>query len=91
MQQNIGTDSARWDASLTAFNALAAAEQTAWGDEAAALNIEETSLPYAGDPAISPGAALFAYARTLFRLGLYTAPGAPDGTNATAWAADIIS
>jgi hypothetical protein len=91
IQQMIGQQSAHWDASLAAFNALDPADQATWTAEAEALGIPEVSIPYAGDPAIPAGAALFAYARTLFKMGIYAANGDPDGTNAAAWAANIAS
>ena len=59
--------------------------------EAGALGVTEISIPYAGDPVIPAGAALFALACTLFNLGIHAATGAPDGTNAAAWATSIAS
>ncbi len=89
VQQIIGQNSAQWDASLAAFNALDAADQDAWTAEATSLGIPEISIPYAGDPAIPAGAALFALSRTLYHLGIHAGTGPPDGTNAAAWAASI--
>jgi hypothetical protein len=53
------------------------------------VNAEE--IPYAGDPPIPAGAALFALARTLYHLGIHAGTGPPDGANAAAWAASITS
>ena len=91
IQQLIGKGSVEWDASLAAFNALDAADQDAWTAEATSLGIPEISIPYAGDPPIPAGAALFALARTLYHLGIHAGTGPPDGTNAAAWATSITS
>lgn len=91
VQQIIDKETAAWESSLAAFNALDPAEQTAWTDEAEALGVPEVSMPYAGDPPIPAGATLFALARTLFKLGIHAAAGAPDGANAAAWATNIAS
>ncbi len=91
VQQIIGKETAAWESSLAAFNALDPAEQTDWTAEAETLGIPEVSIPYAGDPPIPAGAALFALSRTLYHLGIHAATGAPDGTNAAAWATIIAS
>jgi hypothetical protein len=91
IQQLIGQQSAQWDASLAAFNALDAADQATWTTEAETLGLTEIGIPYAGAPPIPAGAALFGLARTLFQMGIHAANGAPDGTNAAAWAASITS
>ena len=38
------------------------------------------------DPAISPGLQMFLAAGTLYQLGIHTANGAPDDSNAAVWA-----
>jgi hypothetical protein len=62
-----------------------------WETEGDNAGLEEILLPNATDPAISAGLQLFLGANALFDLGIYTANGAPDATNAAAWAASIIS
>ncbi len=47
--------------------------------------------PEIGNPPISAGAALYILARTLHGLGIYVDTGAPDGSNAAAWAGNITA
>ena len=91
VQQVIGKGKVPWNVSLAAFDALPQAEQDEWTAEAAALGIVESHIPYAGNPPISAGAALYILARTLHGLGIYVDTGAPDGSNAAAWAGNIIA
>lgn len=89
IQQMIGKGTAAWNANLAAFNALDPADQGVWTSEAETLGLTEISIPYAGAPPIPAGAAFFALARTLFDLGVYAINGAPDGSNAVAWATSV--
>jgi hypothetical protein len=68
-----------------------AAAPNAPGPSATTVNYQGRLADDAGDPPIPAGAALFALARSLFHLGIHAATGAPDGTNAAAWAASIAS
>ena len=85
LQQVIGPDSSEFEASLTAWNALGGTDRLNWNTRAVQLGLIEQNISYASDPAMSPGLALFAVARALFRLGLNTAAGAPSGLNYDAW------
>jgi len=74
-------------AARTAFSGLASAVD--WETAGEGADLEEVALPNATDPAISAGLQLFLGSCTLFDLGIYTANGAPDDTNAAAWATSI--
>jgi hypothetical protein len=74
-------------AARTDFAGLASAAD--WETAGEAAGLEEVLLPNATDPAISPGLQLFLGARVLFDNGIYVANGAPDDTNAAAWATSI--
>ncbi len=87
----IGPGSTEFEASRTAFAALPAGDQAEWNTEAVAAGISEQSITYASDAPISPGLALFAASRALYRLGLNTAAGAPGADNAAAWRAYFTS
>ena len=66
------------------------AEKTAWENQALLAGLEEIHILYAEEVAVSPGAQLFALAATLFRMGLYTDIGVPNG-NAQQWKDSITS
>ena len=85
LSQVLGSNSANFEAARTEFAALTAPQQADWNTRAAALGITQQSIPYATDPAISPGLALYAVARALFLLGLNVAAGAPAAANFDAW------
>ncbi|HEX7957397.1 MAG TPA: hypothetical protein VF508_10670 [Pyrinomonadaceae bacterium] len=85
LSQVLGVGSTEFDAARVAFAALTAAERDTWEDSAVALGITEQSITYATDPAITPGLALFAVARALYRLGINVEDGAPGAANAAAW------
>jgi hypothetical protein len=87
LSQVLGANSSEFDASRVAFNALSAPERATWEDAAEALGMTEQSITYATDPAVTPGLALFAVARTLYRLGVNVADGQPGAANAGEWAA----
>jgi hypothetical protein len=85
LSQVIGAATADFDASMTAFAALGSTAIGHWDTTAEGIGITSQSITYATDAAISPGAALFAIARTLYRLGFNTSAGAPGATNYAAW------
>jgi hypothetical protein len=85
LAQVLGTGGAEYDASIAAFNALTVEQRADWNTDATALGITQQSIPYATDAPVSPGAMLFAVARTLFRLGIGTDNGVPDGLNSGEW------
>lgn len=85
LSQVLGVASTEFNASRVAFNALQAAERADWEARAVAAGLTEQSITYATDPAITPGLALFAVARTLYRLGINVEDGAPGAANADAW------
>ena len=87
--ETIGSGAATFNAAATAYAALAPAEQADWDTEAGGLGILPATIAYANDPAISEGQSLFALAFALNRLSI--GPGAPDGTNAAAWATAVSS
>ena len=49
----------------------------------------EVDLEYAAAGPISPGAQLFALARTLYALETHTVHGSPDAGNAAAWQSSV--
>jgi len=61
----------------------------AWNAAAAAANFSAATLPYATDPLISAGLAMFELSSALYTAGVIVSPGAPAGDNATAWAVII--
>ena len=85
----IGSGAANFNAASAAFAALAPAEQADWDTEAGGINILPADIDYATAAAISEGQSLFTLAYTLNLLGI--GPGAPDGTNAAAWATAVSS
>ena len=85
----IGSSAVNFNAASAAFAALTPTEQTDWDSEAAGINIQPADIDYAAAAAISEGQSLFALAYTLNLLGI--GPGAPDGTNAAAWATAVSS
>jgi hypothetical protein len=85
LSQVIGSASATFEASRTAFAALTAPQRADWNTRAAALGITEQTIPYASDAAISPGLALFAVSQALYNLGLNLEDGAPGAANSDAW------
>jgi hypothetical protein len=91
LQQALGANSSEFEASRTAFNALAPSEKALWETEAADAGLVEQVIPYATDPAISPGLALFVVARALFALGINVADGTPGAANADDWADYYVS
>ena len=78
-------------ASRAIFAALTPAEKDTWEAEANSLNLATVSLDYAVDAAMTPGEQLFSQAKALYSIGIHSATGDPDGTNATAWATAIAS
>jgi hypothetical protein len=91
LQKVLGTSSAEYDASVTAFAALTSTERGHWNTSAEGIGLTEQSIVYATDPAVSPGLALFAVSRALFALGLNVSAGAPSGSNYAAWATYFAS
>lgn len=91
LQQVIGAASSEFEASRTAYAAMTANLRLEWEGQAVMSGITEQSLPYATDPAISPGLALFAISRVLFLLGINTADPAPAGDTADEWGEYIRS
>lgn len=85
----IGSSAANFNAAGAAFAALTPTEQGDWDTEAAGINIQPAVIDYANAAAISEGQSLFTLAYTLNLLGI--GPGAPDGTNAAAWATAVSS
>jgi len=86
LSQVLGAGSTEFNASRTAYNALTAPERAEWEAKAVAIGITEQSITYAADDPVSPGLALFAVARALYRLGVNVADGAPGGANQAEWA-----
>ena len=101
----LADDAAHWNAYLTkqligprrsAFQAAlleyakAEVDQAGWEATAASMGLHEVYIPYAEEPAISPGAQLFVLASTLFGLGMYASLGTPNG-NAELWKDSITS
>lgn len=91
LSQVLGAASTEFDASVAAYAALTAPERAAWETKAVAIGITEQSITYATDDPVSPGLALFAVARTLYRLGVNVEDGAPGGANPVAWGDFFIS
>jgi len=91
LSQVLGSGSTEFDASRAAYAALTAPERAAWEAAAAAAGMTEQNIVYATDDAITPGLALFAVARTLYRLGVNVEDGAPGGANQAAWAGYFTS
>ena len=85
LQQVIGPGSSEFEASRAAFAALPAADRDNWEARAVALGLTAQSIAYATDPPVSPGLALFAISRALYRLGINTPAGAPAAANFDAW------
>jgi len=85
LQQVIGPSSTEIDASKLAYAALSAPERADWETAALAAGLTAQSLAYASDAAISPGLALFAVSRGLFRLGINVADGEPGAANQAEW------
>ncbi|HEX8495483.1 MAG TPA: hypothetical protein VF658_21910 [Pyrinomonadaceae bacterium] len=85
LQQVIGPGSSEFEASRAAYAAMGAEPREGWEDQAVAMGLTAQSLPYASDFAITPGLALFAVSRALFRLGLNAEDGVPGPANAPAW------
>jgi hypothetical protein len=85
LSQVIGAATADYDASATAFAALGSTAIGHWNDTATGIGITSQTIPYASDAAVSPGLALFAICRALYRLGFNTSAGAPGATNYAAW------
>jgi hypothetical protein len=85
LQQTLGPNSSEFEASRTAYNALTAAERDTWNAAALDAGIIEQTIPYATDPPVSPGLALFAVARALHALGFNEVDGAPGAANAAEW------
>ncbi len=91
LSQVIGAASSEFDASATAFAALTSTERGHWETAATAAGLTEQTIAYASDDPISPGLALFAVSRALFRLGLNVAGGAPAAGNYAEWGAYFAS
>lgn len=85
LQQVLGPGNSEFEAARTAFNALGASDRANWNARATALGISEQTIPYATDAPVSPGLALFAISRALFRLGLNVVAGTPAAANYDAW------
>jgi len=85
LSQIIGASSSEFDASVTAFNALDSTAKGHWETEATTLGLTSQTIAYASDDPVTPGLALFAACRTLYRLGLNVSAGAPGATNYAAW------
>ena len=91
LQQTLGANSSEFEASRTAYAALSAPQRADWETAATTAGLVEQTIPYASDAAISPGLALFAVARALFRLGINTDDGEPGAANQAAWGAFYVS
>lgn len=91
LQRALGPNSSEFEASRTAYAALTAPQRADWETEAAGVGLVEQVIEYASDPAITPGLALFAVARSLFALGLNVADGEPGAANQTEWATYFAS
>lgn len=65
-------------------------DQPGWEAAAAELGLRPIHLEYAAEAEVSPGAQLFVLAATLYRLGLYTSLGQPNG-NAAVWQQQIAA
>jgi hypothetical protein len=85
LSQVLGSGSSEYDASATAYAALTSTERGHWETEATTIGMTTQAISYATDADVTPGLALFAVARTLYRLGINVSAGAPSGTNYAAW------
>lgn len=85
LAQVLGANSSEFEASRTAYAALSAPERATWEAAATGAGLTAQAIAYASDDAISPGLALFAVSRALFRLGINVADGEPGATNAGEW------
>lgn len=85
LQQVLGANSAEFEASRTAFNALAPADKANYETRAGQLGLVDQLLVYASDPPITAGLQLFAVSRALFLLGINVEDGAPSAANFDAW------
>lgn len=91
LQQVLGPSSAEFEASKTAYAALTAPQRADWETAATTAGLVAQTIPYASDDAISPGLALFAVSRALFRLGVNVDDGEPGAANQVAWGAFYVS
>jgi hypothetical protein len=87
----IGKKRKAFSASMAAFEALEPLAQDDWNNAAEALKMEEVELDYAAAGPISPGAQLFAPARTHYDLDIHAETGSPDASNAAAWQASVAA
>lgn len=65
-------------------------DQAGWEAAAVEMGLQPIHLEYAAEAEVSPGAQLFVLAATLYRLGLYTSLGQPNG-NAAVWQQQIAA